>query len=306
MSVNESQQQAGIPVLWHPALLRALRTPLVYEGLTTKEYEGDIRNAGDTVRIISTSDVGIVNYARDTPITTSVLPLAGQTLVITEQKAFNFQVNDLDMIQVKPAFVEEQAARAAYNLKKTRDSFIATTMADGVAEGNELGQFAIGTGPGQADIFELLNEMATVLDENDTPEADGPPGMQADGGPMGGFRFAAMPPFAAEMLLNDPRRSSFGTSENLRAYGQRYIGRTVNGLELFKTNQSPTTTVSDVSYNVLIAGWSQATAFAGQVTKFETQRVQGNFADMHMGMDVYGAKVIRPNNLVTANIRRAA
>lgn len=306
MSVNESTLQAGIPELWHPALLRALRAPLVYEGLTTKEYEGDFAAAGDVVNIISTADVDVSNYDRNATYTGDALPLAGQKMVITEQKMFKFRVNDLDIKQVKPAYVEEQADRAAYKLKKTRDSFIADTMAAGVAEANQLGEFAIGTGPGQDDIFELLNQMATVLDDNYTPADDGTPRLDPDGGPEGGFRFVALPPFATEMLLNDPRKSSFNTSEAFRAYGDRYIGRTAAGLEMFKTTEAPTDTVNAVDYRTMIAGWSQATAFAAQFVKYERQRIVGALADLHMGVDVYGSKVLRPENLVSANIRRAA
>jgi hypothetical protein len=306
VSVNESIQQAGIPELWHPALLRALQAPLVYEGFCTTEYEGDIQSAGDVVTIITTADPTVSDYARDATYTGEALPLAAQKLVITEQKKFLFRVNDLDIKQVKPATVEEQMSRAAYQLKKTRDSFIANTMVASVAEDNQLGQFAIGTGPGQDDIFELLNQMNTVLDDNYTPADNGTPALDPDGGPMGGFRFVALPPFATEMLVNDPRRSSFGTTENLRTYGDRYIGRTVAGLEVFKTTEAPTTTINDVVYRQVVAGWSQATAFAAQFTRYERQRIVGALADLHIGVDVYGAKGIRPNNLVLANMRRAA
>ena len=112
--VSESYQQAGIPINWHAALLRAVRKPLVAEGLTNREFEGDLAN-GNTVRIVMTADVAIANYDRNTPITASILPLADQTLLADQQKSFNFQTNDLDVKQVKPAFVEEQSARAIYN-----------------------------------------------------------------------------------------------------------------------------------------------------------------------------------------------
>jgi len=305
MSVNESVQQAGIPELWEPALLRALQTPLVYESFTTKEYEGTIRNAGDTVRIITTADPEISTYDRNATVTGDVLSLAGQTLVINYQKQFKFRVNDLDITQVLPAFVEEQAGRAAYQLKKTRDEDISAAMAAGVAEANQLGQYAIGTGPGQADIFELLLEMNAVLDENDTPADIGTPGMNPDGGPMGGFRFAAVTPRVRQMLLADPRKSSFNTSEAFRSYGDRYIGRNAAGLEIFVTNLAPDTTVSEVAYKTIIAGWSQATAFAAQFQRYERQRIVGALADLHLGVDVYGIKVLRPDNLVSANVRVA-
>lgn len=309
MSVNDSEgSAAGIPEIWHGALLRSLRTPLVFEGLTTREYEGDITDAGDTVRILTTSDVSIGNYSRGTALTADDLVLTPQKLVIDQQKEFAFEVNRLDVKQAKPEFVAEQSSRAAYGLKKTRDSFIASTMKSGVADNNILNSgnaYSVGTGPGDADAFEILAQLATVLDENDTPEAGSSPSMEADGGPDGGFRFVAVPPFFAEMLVLDPRKSSFGTTDNLRTYGERYIGRSVAGLEIFKSNQCPTGDAGGSARDV-IAGWSKATAFAGQLTEFKDQDKQLDFARYYLGLDVYGAKVIRPSNLARAQVQRAS
>ena len=302
--VSESYQQAGIPINWHAALLRAVRKPLVAEGLTNREFEGDLEN-GNTVRIVMTSDVAIANYDRNTPITATILPLADQSLVADQQKSFNFQVNDLDVKQVKPNFVEEQSSRAVYNLKRVQDAFIFSTMYAGVAAANYQGAYTVS--PVDADAFELSSLAARILDDNETPEDMGVPGMDPEGGPDGGFRFLVVPPLFAEQLVNDPRKSSFGTTDNLRTYGERYIGRSVAGLEIFKSTNLPkgSDTTAGAGYTAVIAGWTKATAFASQIVKFETQRVQGNFADFHMGMSVYGGKVVYPPNLVTFDVRAA-
>ena len=121
MTVSDSiGSAAGIPTIWHPELLRQMRTPLVFYGLTTREYEGDITQAGDTVRIVTTTGVTVASYTRGTPITTEDLVLAGQELVIDTQNSFGFAVYDLDMKQVRPAFVEEQSSVATYELRKSR------------------------------------------------------------------------------------------------------------------------------------------------------------------------------------------
>lgn len=302
--VSDSYQQAGIPINWHASLLRAVRRPLVAEGLCNREFEGDL-TSGNTVRIVMTSDPTEQAYNRNTPITSTILPLADQTLLADQQRAVNFQVNDLDMKQVKPAFVDEQSSRAVYVLKKRQDKFIFQTMYDGVAAANYLGAYTVS--PVDADAFELLTYAARVLDDNDTPEDMGTPGLTPEGGPEGGFRFVVVPPLFAEQLENDPRRSSFGTTDNLLAYGKRYIGRTVAGLEIFKTTNLPTgtETTAGAGYTAVIAGWTKATAFASQMVKFETQRVQGNFADFHMGLMVYGAKTVYPDNEVTFDVRAA-
>lgn len=303
MSVNDSQgAAAGIPVQMHAAVLRNLRTPLVFEGLTTREYEGDIQNAGDAVDIVTYTPGTVGNYTRGTPISAQTAVLSKVKLVVDQQKDFAIEINDLDVKQVKPDFADALMSDQAFELKKTRDTFIASVMRAGTAPDNDIGDFSVGTGPNDADAFEILARLATVLDENDTPAAGNNPSMDAEGGPDGGMRFVVVPPFFAEMLVVDPRRSSFGTTDNLRAYGERYIGRTVAGLEIFKSNQCAAGGGSRVTVQ---AGWSRATAFAGQLLDFKQQDKQLDFAKYYLGLDVYGAKVIRPETLAYAEVQRA-
>ncbi len=302
--VSESYQQAGIPINWHPALLRAVRKPLVGELVVNREFEGDLSD-GNTVRIVMTSDADVSDYDRNATYTSNALPLADQSLLADQQKIVRFRVNDLDIKQVKPNFVDEQAARAVYNLKRVQDAFIFQGYYDGVAAANYLGAYTVS--PVDADAFELASYAARVLDDNETPEDMGVPGMDQEGGPDGGFRFLVVPPLYAEQLVNDPRRSSFGTTDNLRTYGERYIGRSVAGLEIFKSTNLPsgTNTTAGAGYTGVVAGWTKAGAFASQFVKFETQRIVGALADLHLGVQVYGFKEVYPNNVVTFDVRAA-
>lgn len=292
MSINDGTPAAGVPQVWHPALLRALETPLVYEGLCNRKYEGEIQQKGDTVRIVSTADVATAPYVRGTPISAAMLPLTDQTLVITEANAFRFDIEDIDVKQNITAFADEQSRRATYNLKKDRDTFIAETMRDGVATANQIGTFSsVGTGAGEDDPYELLTDLATSLLEADTPED---------------FLFVVVPVWFAGELLKDPRRVSFGTNENLRAYGRRYLGTHISGLEVFQSNQVPFD-LTETDHHVAIAGWGgEACAFAAQIMKEEEQRIQGRFASMHIGLDLYGATVVRPDNLASMLVKKAA
>ena len=48
-----------IPEVWNARLLNALRADLVYTNLFNRNYEGDIRQAGDTVHINTITDISI-------------------------------------------------------------------------------------------------------------------------------------------------------------------------------------------------------------------------------------------------------
>ena len=48
-----------IPEVWSAAILEALRAKLVFPSLCNRDYEGDIREAGDTVHITGYDDVTV-------------------------------------------------------------------------------------------------------------------------------------------------------------------------------------------------------------------------------------------------------
>lgn len=59
-----------ISTVWAARLLTALDKALVYgqETIVNREYEGDIQQAGNTVKIASIGDVTIGDYTKNTDI----------------------------------------------------------------------------------------------------------------------------------------------------------------------------------------------------------------------------------------------
>src|SRR5258708_37943119 len=58
-----------IPQLWGDSLLTALRKNLVYGGpLINRDWEGQIKQMGDTVKINMIGDITISNYSKDTDL----------------------------------------------------------------------------------------------------------------------------------------------------------------------------------------------------------------------------------------------
>ena len=63
-----------IPEVWSAAILEALRAKLVFPSLCNRDYEGDIREAGDTVHITGYDDVTVRKYVRGQAITVDMAP----------------------------------------------------------------------------------------------------------------------------------------------------------------------------------------------------------------------------------------
>src|SRR5947207_4947000 len=117
------------PEIWSAALLVALQKKLVYAqpGVVNRDYEGEISQAGDTVRITSISDPTVATYTPNvTVIAPEELTDAQRTLVVDQAKYFAFFVDDVDARQAKGNVMPTAMARAAYKLADQADQFVAS------------------------------------------------------------------------------------------------------------------------------------------------------------------------------------
>lgn len=276
-----------VPEIWSAALLKALRDRLTYAqaGVINRNYEGEIARAGDTVHITSFNDPAVRSYTKNpgSPITWDLLTDTQKTLVVAEADYFAFKVDDIDKRQALGGFVEEATVGASYNLAKVADDFVAGLMVAGAA--NDLGSVAVAD---PAAAYDLLVQMRTSLTRSNTPDEG---------------RFVIVPPELYAKLLQDDRfirADAAGTTAGLRN-GQ--AGRAA-GFDVIESNRVPEVSIetgSDVAYSV-VAGHSMATTFAEQIASTEALRLEGSFGDGVRGLHLYGGLVVRPDQLVTAEV----
>lgn len=284
MAQSATTVGSAIAQKWHAELLRQRMKLLSAVEACNRNYEGEVTRGGDSVRINMVGDISInTSHSRSADLTLQSLQTTDMSLVIDAEDDFAFYLDDVDAQQTVSDLMPESMRRAAYKMRDTSDQYVFTKMNASVASANQLTAAVVGTGGSDADLFELLVDIAVALDNVDAPD---------------GNRWVFLPPWACGMLVKDPRRSSFGTSQNLTTYGSGYIGRTVDGLEIFKTRNLPTSGGA----TTILAGTKDATTFADQISKYETVRHPLRFGDIHKGLHVYGAKVIRPDELVSVAI----
>src|ERR1051325_10960427 len=99
-----------IPTVWAARLLVALEKALVYgqRVVANRDYEGEIRKAGNTVKIASVGDVTIGDYTKDTDIADpEILTDDEQTLAIDQAKYSNFYVDSVDRAQQNVNVLDE-------------------------------------------------------------------------------------------------------------------------------------------------------------------------------------------------------
>ncbi len=272
------------PEIWAAELNRAYERSLVYANpaVINRDYEGDIQAAGDTVRINSVGDPTIGDYTKNTDMSAvETLTDAQATLLIDQQKYFNFAVDDIDAAQQKPKVMAEAMSRAGFGLRSAVDTYIASLYTDAAGAIGSTGSPKTVTEPATTSnltAYEYLVDLGVILDEADVPE---------DG------RFAVVPSWYHGLLLKDDRFVAAGDNSGAQVRATGYIGEAAN-LKIFKSNNVPNTTAT--KYRV-IAGHPSAWSFASQITKVEAYRPEKRFANAVKGLLVFGAKVVKPAGL---------
>lgn len=272
---------AFIPTIWSARLLMALHKALVYSqaGVVNKDYEGEIKAAGNTVKIGTIGAITVGTYTVDTDMAAAqTLTDSEQSLLIDQSKYFNFQVDDVSKAQQNVNAMDAAMTEAAYAIRSEQDAYVATAMDAAVPAGNKIGTVAVPIVPTSASAYENLVDLSTLLDENDAPE-------------MG--RFCIVPPWFHGLLQKDDRFVKAGTAATDAVLRNGQIGQAA-GLTVFTSNNVPNT--AGAKYKI-IAGHTSATTVAEQILSVEKYRLEKRFADGVKGLHVYGAKVIRPTLL---------
>lgn len=280
-----------IPTIWSARMLVNLKNALVYASDLTvnRDWEGEIREVGDTVRINSIGAVTISDYTKNVDMASpQELFDATTTFTVNQQKSFNFQVDDLDALQQKPKVMDTAMSEAAYAMRSTIDSYVANGMVNGVASANKYNSgsaVAIGAYGTDTRPYDLIVKLGVILTENNVP---------------GAGRWVIVPPWVTGALLLDDRFVSFGTDANRNTLLNGRIGRAA-GFDIFESNNVPRSGSSSEEYTI-VAGHRMATTFAEKLTKVEAYRPEKRFSDAVKGLALYGAKVVRPTVLASVKV----
>ena len=269
-----------IPTVWSARLSAALDRAQVYTqaGVVNRDYEGDIRAFGDSVRIGSISDPTVGNYTRNGSISVETLDDASQLLTIDQAKYFAFEIDDLDKAQMNIALMDRAVQRAGRKLTNTADTLAAGKYA-------EAGSSVASSGSPKTDLgtagkaYEYLVAMGVELDEADVP---------SDG------RWVIVPSWFHGKLLLDDRFVKAGTPLSDATLRNGIVGEAA-GFTVLKSNNVS----NDGTTYRIMGGTDMGISFAEQILAVEAYRPEDSFSDAVKGLYVYGLKVVRPECLVT-------
>ena len=327
-----------IPAIWSGKINRRLKIALAYGSAycVNHDYEGDIAEYGDSVKIHAISDPTISDYTKNSTDLSSpeVLSASEAILLIDQGDYFNFIVDDIDKRQVQPQFTAEAMDRAGYGLALEVDQYVAGLMlAAIVAAGNDsfgeaiapvvstavsplpihgAGQYQEVTDVTATAAYEFLVDLGVALDNQKIPRS-------LD-------RFAIVPPWLLGELSKDYRFVGInGASGNtILADGfagspeQNGLAGRAAGFNVIASLDVPTGTFNGTSaykvgagtangkYSAVVAGVPSATSFANQIIETEAYRSHKAFGDVLRGLHVYGCKVTNASRLVAAYVAQGS
>ena len=319
---NPSYSGAFIPTLWSGKLLAKFYQNTMLSEVTNTDYEGELKNQGDTVRIRLAPSISISDYTVGQSLSYEVPTPIFQDMQVNKGKYFGVQVNDVLSYQADMNLMNMFTEDAAKQLKIQIENevFFNSFVTEGPAAAN-IGATAgaisaaynLGTDVTPIDqatpenVLKAILRMSTVLDEQNVPE---------DG------RFLVISPFDRHLLMQSNIAQAYFTGDQSSTIRTGKIGM-LDRFSVYVSNLLPkgeagkalvaglsaTSTggaVTDAkARRTMIAGTKAAVSFAMTINKTEPLRNQTDFGDIVRGLAVYGRKVVKPEALVTVTVGSA-
>ncbi len=272
----ENSYSVFIPEIWSAKLNTMLEKDCVMLQCVNRNYEGEIKNQGDKVKIITPAPVTI-NTLSESSITYSELTPTSSDLVIDQKKFFAFKINDIAQVQSNADIMEAHLTNAKNAIEEVQDTYLLSMHAN-VDSNNIVGSDTTPVTLSKTTIYEQFVNLAMKLKDSNAVKAGKRP-------------WVVINPLVESYLLQSTEfiGANNVADETLR---EGAIGRIAGMDVLVSTNL---TAVSDKYY--ILAGTNDAITFASQLAKIESLRDQDSFSDLVRGLYLYGAKTVQPKAL---------
>lgn len=272
-----------IPTLWNARLLANLDNEHVATNFVNRDYEGEIKQKGDKVKVNSIGDITIKKYNKDNDIDDAEdLTTEDQDLTIDQGDYFNFKVNDVDKVQAAGTLMDKAMQRASYGLSQNSDTFIFSTMATNA--GTKIGTSSKATYLTADNVYTTLVSIKTAMDKANVPKSG---------------RKIAVPPEVEGLLLLDQRFVSTGSQNAETRLANGLIGRAA-GFDIYVSNNLPYVKASDTY--TMVAAVQMGTSYAEQIVETKAYQPEKSFSDAVKGLQVYGCKVFIPKCVCAAYV----
>lgn len=301
-SSSQGGTRTFIPEIWSGKMIEKFYDATVLAAISNTDYEGEIKKAGDKVKIRTMPTAVIGDYTRGEPITYSKPDGAVVELDIDKGKYYAAEVDDVSAKQQDIKVLDLWATDASEQMKIAIDTDVlgavyasANASNKGATAGRisaniNLGSAGAAFGVTKSNILDFLVDIGTVLDEQNIPESG---------------RYVVLPAWMVAMIKKSDLKDASISGDGTSILRNGRVGM-IDRLTVYMSNLLPraagTGTQTALTCFHILAGHSKALTFATQMTEMETLRSQDYFADLMRGLQVYGYKVIDSTALVDAYV----
>lgn len=301
-----------IPEVWSGKLVEKFYAATVLGAIANTDYEGEIKNKGDTVKIRQRPTITIDDYSADIDLTVRRPSVAGVDLTVDKGKYFNLALDDVMEIQSDIDLLSTWAEDASEQMKIAVDTnvlmgddgngdgtgLVESTDIAAANRGNTAGAisgdirlgtsaaptFVAAAGEGVADgaltttamgIVDYMVNCGQVLDEQNIPESG---------------RWMIIPAWIASIIKKSDLKDASLSGDATSMLRNGRLG-TLDRFTLYVSNLLTAPTATPTAFPVLF-GTKGALTFASQFTKLETLRSERSFSNLLRGLQVYGFKIV--------------
>lgn len=270
--------QNFISTVWSENLYQALDKQYVAVSNCNRDYEGEIREKGNVVRICGIENVSVSDYTKNTNMSApEALTDNYRDLVIDQAKYFNFQIDDVDRAQSTPKLMALAMKNAASALANAADKYVYSLFSEAgssITDGNVTAETIVG---------HLIDARTKLFAKNVADASD---------------IVIEVSPEIAGLILK--AKVNLAT-DNQEALENGFLG-SIGGCKIFVSNNISKGMTENGTSHKCIARTKRAVAFAEQLSEIDAYRPELRFADAVKGLHLYGAKVVYPDEMVLLNL----
>lgn len=281
-----------IPEIWSGKLIENFYDATVLAAISNTDYEGEIKNMGDTVNIRTSPEITIKTYVKGQTLQVENPDKPKLQLVIDKGEYFACIEDDVDKVQSDINMMDTWSKDASEKMKIKIDQRVLTDLLPGIAAINKganagriSGNINLGTtgspvAISKTTVTDYIVDIGTVLDEANCPE---------------GNRFLVIPAKMAGMIKKSELKDASLAGDGSSILRNGRLGM----IDRFTIYMSHNLKVDTGGKFNLIAGHKMGFTFASQMTNMETIRSEATFGNIIRGLQVYGYQVVKPEALAT-------
>ena len=278
-----------IPEIWSGKLIENFYDATVLAAISNTDYEGEIRQYGDTVNIRTTPEITIRTYTKGQTLQVENPDKPKLQLLIDKGEYFSCIEDDVDKVQSDVNLMDTWSKDASERMKIKIDQRVLTDILPSISSSNKgasagriSGNIDLGTSGSaiaitKSNVLEYIVDMGTVLDEANCPESE---------------RFLIIPAKMAGFIKKSDLKDASITGDSVSVLRNGRLGM----IDRFTVYVSHNLSVTSGKFSI-ISGHKMGFTFASQMTEMESLRAESTFGNVIRGLQVYGYQVVKPEAL---------